>query len=456
MSVTIWRPRGYVDGFSYLGGEGGTYPINGDPLEAPFNRDTKVREVARFTGWKQSYWCDTGEFEITTDQVKPADVKKGYMVEIDGEHFVIEDVNWIRDEEGYYCTFSGRDFWKFPESQIAHRWIGESFHITGYDDAFTGETLARAVSDWFTTMAAGWWRDRLRFPRADAGTGWQNWDRIVTVKLPQGTSEEDFFEKVIHANVTDVMSYASEWRMFCSWFNMGLRFDFTFNDASGVYEIEPVLYGGQDNGLFINTASRGVSDIDFQENSRGTVNASFCMFESKFTYSPVNVNDYAPDDYQGYLYDHGTEETYRAFCYGIKDDAASFSERAQFFSEKYVDAGQAQEAAVISEDAMRAWIKAQAENDLGSDEVAFKFNYDGTGAYKYGVHFGLGDYITIVDDYLGIMSKQRLSGVKTVYDAGDFKRYELEFNNQRISRADVTKRKFAEINRRTYGKGKQG
>ena len=455
MSVTIWKPRGYVDGFAYQGGAGGTYPINGSPLAAPYSRDTKVREVSRFTGWKKSYWCDTGEFEITTDQVKPADVKKGYMVEIDGEHFVIEDVNWTRDDNGYSCTISGRDFWKFPESQVAHRWIGESFHITGYDDAFTGETLARAVSDWFTTMAAGWWRDRLRFPRADAGTGWQDWDRIVRFDLAD-TTQEAILAKTVNATVTEIMSYASEWRMFCSWFGVGLRWDFAFNDHSGVYEISPTLYDGQDNGLFINTASRGVSGVDFQENSRGTVNASFCMFECPQTYSQANARDYVPDDYQGDFYNPGTEELFRSFTYGIKDDAASFSERAQFFSERYVDAGQMQEAALASEGAMRAWIKAQAESEFVSDEVAFKFNYDGTGAYKFGVHFGLGDHITIVDDFLGVMSKQRLSGVKTVYNAGDFQRYELEFNNQRISRADVMKRRLAEINRRTYGAGKQG
>lgn len=455
MSVTIWRPRGYVDGFSYLGGAGGTFPINGDALEAPFDRDTKVREIARFTGWKQAFFCDAGEFEITTQQVRPEDVQKGFMIDIDGDQFVIEDVRWEYGDDGYSCTFSGRDFWKFPESQIAHRWVGESFYMTSDDDTFTGETLARSVSDWFTTKAAGWFRDRLRFPNADAGAGWQDWDKIVRFDLV-GTTQADILAKTISANVTEIMSYASEWRMFFNWYGVGLRFDFAFDENAGVYLIDPVIYDGRDSGVTVKTSDRGVTGFEYERNSRNTVNASFCMFESKYTYSPVNVSDYVPDDYQGYVYDPGTNEAYRAFTYGIRDDATSFHERAAFFSEKYVDAGQAQDVVNESESALRAWIKAQAESEFVGDEVSFKFDYDGTGAYRFGVHFGLGDYLTIQDDFLGIESKQRLTGVKTVYDSGKPKKHEFEFNNQRIRQSDKLRRKFSELNRRTYGAGKQG
>ena len=307
MPITIWKPREYGGGFSYHGGAGGTLPINGEAADAPFDRDTKVREVARFTGWKKTYFCDTGEFEITTQAVTPDDVKAGFMVDIEGEQFVIEDVRWEYGDDGYSCTFSGRDFWKFPENQIAHRWIGESFHITGYDDEFTGETLARAVSDWFTTMAAGWWRDRLRFPNADAGVGWQDWNKIVRFDL-SNTTQAAVLAKTLSANVTDIMSYASEWRMFCNWFGVGLRFDFEFDEIAGVYLIKPVFYDGKDRGIVVNTTDRGVSGFEYEKNTRGTVNAAFCMFESNYTYSPVNVRDYVADDYQGYLHKPETDK----------------------------------------------------------------------------------------------------------------------------------------------------
>lgn len=455
MSITIWKPRGYVDGFAYQSGAGGTFPINGEAVDAPFDRDVKVREIARFTGWKKTHFCDTGEFEVTTQAVTPDDVQAGFMVDIDGEQFVIEDVRWEYGDDGYSCTFSGRDFWKFAESQVAHRWIGESFHITGYDDEFTGETLARAVSDWFTTMAAGWWRDRVRFPRAAEGTGWQDWDAIVRFELTNATQDE-VLSKTISANVTEIMSYASEWRMFCNWFGVGLRFDFEFDENAGVYTISPVLYDGEDRGIVINTSDRGVSAFEYEKNTRGTVNASFCLFESNYTYSPANTRDYVPDDYQGGLYKPETEDQYRSFCYGIKDGASSFHERAAFFSERYIDAGQAQDTANASESALRAWIRAQAESEFVDDEVSFTFDYDGTGAYRFGEHFGLGDYLTISDGFLGIESKQRLTGVKTVYDSGKAKKREFEFKNQRIKQGDTLRRKFSELNRRTYGAGKQG
>ena len=244
--------------------------------------------------------------------------------------------------------------------------------------------------------------------------------------------------------------------MFCNWFGVGLRFDFTFDENAGVYLIEPVFYDGRDSGVVVKTSDRGVTGFEYERNSRGTVNAAFCMFESNYTYSPVNVNDYAKDDYQGYLYKPETVDNYRSFCYGIKDDATSFHERAAFFSEKYIDAGQAQDSANASEDALRAWIKAQAESEFVSDEVSFKFDYDGTGAYRYGEHFSLGDYLTIYDDFLGVESKQRLTGVKTVYDSGKPKKREFEFSNQRVRQSDKLRRKFSELNRRTYGAGKMG
>lgn len=461
MPITIWEPARYAEGFA---NNAYNYPANGSNAAAPYNRDTKVCEIPRFTGWKQVYFCDTGEFEITTQQITPEQAQRGYMVEIDGDMFVIEDVTWELGEGGYTCTLGGRDFWAFAERQISRRWVGNAYFVgDGGSTLFSGSALRFEVSRffWYLDQNAGWWRDKRRFPQVSGGLN--NLDEIypelVLIEFNSENSEQGFlYGDVGVQNCREIMPFASEWRLFCSWFGVGLRFGFEWQDEAGVYAIKPTIYEGRDMGIIINTSDRGVSDFRFSESSRTDVNAVFMAWDSKawrYAGSGDVSKVYKADNLTGTTLANTLEESVSCVSTILaEDDAANYPERAIAFSEKFLSMGQVPDENDAEADSMKAWAKETAKGELKASEKEFSFRYTNEGAYRYGEHFTIGDKITIQDYFLGVQSSQRLTGVKTTYGEDELG-YDFEFSNQRISQNETLKRKFAEIDRRTFGRAKR-
>lgn len=457
MPLTIWKPRQYVEGFEV---DSMGFPYNGEVAAAPYDRDTKVREVSRFTGWVQEYFCDVGEFEVTTQQVTPDDVQKGFLVEIDGRHFVIEDYVWKYDENGYSCTISGRDLWKFPESHVSGRWIGESYDFDDdYNPAFTGETLMYAIQGFFIVNRAGWFRDLDRYPNVQAveTDGITTYEGFAAALELANETEDSFRSRNVGAIlINDIMTHGAEWRMFANWLGVGLRFDLTFDENLGLYTFAPTIYDGKDNGVTFNSRERGVSGFEYAFASRSTVNASRVFYESKWQLTHLQ-SLYENEDFSGEVLEVGTDDNLiKATLRHVSDNADSYADRAANYSERLLDLGQPTETANASADGFRQWLKTGSAADYTSDEKGAAFTYDDSGVYKYGVHFALGDQITVIDDYLGLQVKQRLTGVKTLYNAGKAKSREFDFSSQRISQSETLRKKFMQIDKRTFGRAKRG
>lgn len=459
MSLIIWKPAQYVQGFSTedLSGSGTPQPSNGELMAGINGRDTVVREVPRFTGWKKECYCDTGEFEITTADVKPGDVRRGNMVWLDGSVFVIEAFDWELTENGYECTMSGRDFWRYPESEIHERYIGEPYRqYYGGDNAsdstakFNGENLVLGMGEFLRDeflFLAGWFRDRRRYPQAISGSGF--YPELIA-KYPKGFTTR---KTASAPTVANLMSYASEWRMFASWFNVGIRFRFAFDDAAGVFTIQPEIYEGEDGGVEMSAEGCGISGFKYSEDGRNAVNAVLATWTSAKRTFPGANHKYKGNLFTGATYaDANAADTLNFFNYIAPNDCGNYAELLELYSEKILDMGAAPPESDETKEKMMDWLRTGIEAEIVKLEQSFEFEYDNSGQYKYGVHFELGDMITVKSDFLGIGAKQRLVSVKTSYEAGAAKSYAFEFGNQTIKRAAVyTKiaRKLAEIDKRT-------
>lgn len=441
MSLIIWKPAQYIAEFSTEKGlNSETFePSNGPLLGAPYDRDTVIREVPRFTGWKKECYRDVGEFEITTADVEPEDVRRGNMVFLDGSVFVIEAFEWNLTENGYECTMGGRDFWRYPESEIRPRYIGNTYrdHFGGDNaadtsDRFNGENMVIEIGEFLRDewrSLAGWFRDRRRYPQAwDAVNEWF-YPELIT-KYPEGFTTRKTNGAPV---VAELMSYAAEWRTFANWFDVGLRFRFAFDELAGVFTIQPEIYEGEDNGVELYDDSRGVSEFKYSEDGRSAVNAVLAMWTSaKRTFDGVN-HKYKGNAFTGTTYaDADAADYVNFFNYVSKDDAQSYAERLELYSEKVLDMGAAPTESDETKEKMMEWLRSGVEAEIVRPERVFEFEYDNSGPWKYGVHFELGDKITLRSNRLGLAAKQRLVTVTTNYAAGAAKAYAFEFGEQTI------------------------
>lgn len=452
MSLIIWRPAQYAQEFAEVVDEetGSAFPTNGALLGPPYDRDTVIREVPRFTGWKKECYRDAGEFEVTTADARPEDVRRGNMVWLDGSVFVIETLKWSQTENGYECTMGGRDFWRYPESEIRQRYIGEPYRdLYGGDNAedesgrFNGECFVYDMGEFLHdgwNFTAGWFRDRRRYPQALEEWSGEFYPENI-VKYPDGfTTRKTDGEPV----VAELMSYAAEWRTFANWFDVGVRFAFAFDEEAGVFTIQPEIYEGEDGGVELCDDSRGVSGFSYSEDSRNAVNAIFATWAStKRTFDESGGHKYKGNAFTEATYDDESAADYvNFFSYVAPDQAQSYAERLELYSEKALDLGEVPTESDETAEKMMAWLRSGVEAEIVKPEQAFEFTYDNSGPYKYGVHFGIGDQITVRSDRLGVSAKQRLVTVTTNYEAGKAKAYAFEFGEQTIRGQLV-----AEINR---------
>ena len=466
MSLIIWKPAQYAQKFveeAGLNGSGTAYPANGADAEAPYNRDTVIREVVRYEGWKKEHFCDTGEFEVTTYDVKPEDVRRGNMVLLDGSVFVIEAFRWELTEDGYQCTISGRDFWRYPECEIHERNVGDPYrNMYGGDNAadtsekYNGDCLITDMGNFLRDewqFMAGWFRDRRRYPQAwDSDNEWFYPELIV--KYPDGFTTQ----KTANApTVANIMSYASEWRMFANWFNVGIRFNFAFDESAGVFTIQPEIYKGENNGVELRADGRGVSGFEYSEDGRNAVNAVLASWISTARTFPGTNHKYKGNLFTGATTaDADAKDKVNFFNYIAPKEHQSYAERLELYSEKYLDMGTVPPDSDKNREKMMSWLRSGIEAEEVKPELSFAFEYDNSGAYRYGEHFRLGDMLIVRSNFLGKVSTQRLVTVTTKYEAGAAKSYAFEFGSQRVGNtAALLKKKLIEIDKRTSVAGKK-
>lgn len=462
MPITIWEPARYASGWATRDRFGNVPftapPNNGNLAAAPYNHDTKVCEIARFTGHKSKSWCDAGAFEIQTEHVTREQAKIGHMLDIDGDMYMIEGVRWQRGERGYTCTLTGRDLWAFAERQIDARRIGDTYGISS-DGALTGAGLQSEIQTYFEGMqyAAGWWRDLGRFPHfCDPATAERTGGDFVQLDLQQTTAAAFKARSVGALTVSELMPFASVWRYLCNMFGVGLRFDWNYQTTGGgrgFYAITPTLYDGAAAGVEIRTDGRGVSDFAYEEDSTCAVNAVYVAFKTKnFAYFTPS---YPPPYHQAAWRDFGTRtgnDSYQGYRRYVKDGSeTNYPERAIFTSEKALSLGDIPEENSDTKAHIMAYVDQQAQAEYAGNASSVSFTYDNTGAYRYGEHFSLGDMLTVRDDFLGVRATQRLTTVTTNYNEGQAINYGFEFNDQRITLDNTLRRKFREIDRRSYG-----
>lgn len=456
MPITIWMPAQYVDGFAYDETTG--VPVNGETEQSPYDRDTKVCEITQYNGWKESHFCACGEFEATTSQVEPWQVARGYCVDFDGDFFVIEDVSWTIEDGTYICKFGGRDFWRFPDSEIRRdRRVGRPY---GTEGALHGSDMMTAIDAfmWWTDTRAGWWRDTRRF--SSWATETNTASGIIYTGIATDETEGGTFSERTGGNpsVSEVMSNGAEFRIMANWLSCGLRFRVEYDNYLGLHCVHPEIVDGRDTGIVIKSTDAGVSDFEYSYISRDCVNAVFGQWSAKhLSYFPDAVKYESDSMDVSNVEEYAADGKYLSMSNAVQGDSAgNFAERVGMFAEVYTGLGELpSEIDAVGKGAeMMEWAAGEMSNLFVDPSVEFKFKYSDDGLFRFGVHFGLGDKITIEDVRLGVRSSQRLTTVKTVYDAKRGKRYEFEFSNQRVSQSESIRRRFAELERRTRVDGK--
>jgi hypothetical protein len=383
------------------------------------------------------------------------------MVLLDGSVFVIEAYRWELTEDGYLCTMGGRDFWRYPECEIHERNVGDPYrNLFGGENAsdtsnkYNGECLVMDVCEFLRDEhlnLAGWFRDRRRYPQAvDGGAFYPD----LIAKYPA-----DFLKRKTAGapTVANIMSYASEWRMFASWFDVGIRFNFAFDENAGVFTIQPEVYKGESSGVTLRDDGRGVSGFEYSEDGRNAVNAVLASWISAARTFPGTNHKYKGNLFTGATTaDADAKNIVNFFNYIAPNEHQSYAERLELYSEKYLDMGTVPPDSDGTRAKMMEWLQSGIEAEEVKPEKSFAFEYDNSGAYRYGEHFRLGDTLIVRSDFLGVASSQRLVTVTTKYDAGAAKSYAFEFGSQRIGNTTaILKKKLIEIDKRTSAAGKK-
>lgn len=440
MPLTIWKPREYENEFrlSVAGGDfPAGFPINGDHAAPPYNRDTKVREVTRFTGKTYRYYRETGEFEITIPQgyVEPSDVQAGYLVTIDGYVYIIEDYEWTLTDQGYQCTISGRDL-----GGLLDRYIPTHRRVSGAIEAPQGSSIVAFMEKFFTSYfnvnhdineklpeRCGWFRDSDR----KLSSGW--------VALETDINEPDEVNE--DSASVEIVSYGDVIRIMTGYHDMGYRFDVVYDENLGVHTVQLVIYkpfNDTDDDVLFRVGGRGVSGFYYSKETRDAINAAFVFVKSRWftelgvgwkqTEEPENIQYFLPFERNG----------------------RNWADVANNWSGIAIDLGEVPAENDVAGGDAEKWVDKQLIDVYRAPIETAGFSYDNSGAYKFGEHFGIGSLISIADDYTGVGLTARLTGVVTSYDAGKAKEYDFVLGDKRLSQADKLKRRFSHIDRIIY------
>lgn len=464
MAVTIWKPAEYAAGFAETvdGVYAYTVAKNGDYAEKPYNGDTKVCEVARFSGWKQLYYADTGEFEITipAGQVTPNQIKRNYLVSFEGDTFVIEDFEWSKERGGYECTISGRDMGRYLDDEIikgfsignsVNKWVTEAEGATSVENimyfmrGFFRQTVASGSAIAWNSPV-GWFRDTARCVDGSNFVAYDFADEAATLAEEKGSKY-----------VTDFLSYGAMLRKLVAYFDIGYRWEIT-PSASGLSTVSFVLYDHGAGNVTMRADGRGISENRYYEKYRGSCNAAHVDAVSAWA-TPKDMHyryrTGFEEDLTGWWLDETHTDKNMRFMRYEKDGYSNWAELAADWREQYIDLAECPSENQTTIDDFLAWVKTNSDDYRVPPEIGYSFKYDNSGAYKYGEHFSLGSVITIEDDALGLTVSQRLTSVREKFEGGKAKEFEFEFSDQKIgsrkiSQSEMLKQKFLKIARNTY------
>lgn len=462
MPVIIFKPRQYAAGFAtadpntvYTYDDAlGRSPKNGDIAPPPNDKDVKVCEISRFEGWTTEYFCDVGEFEITTRDVLPGDVTTDNLVYFDGRIFVIERINWELDNEGYICTFGGRDMWKYAESVYIDNKVGV--------DAGTinGLNVFRTVEYFFNSAYSlgmwdvGWWRDKDRKGRRVYEFANSTYDEMINKKVNLG---------IYSTNITRGAAFRHE----CNLLKVGFTIGAEYNASNGLFGIVTRFRDARDNGIIMSTSDSGISSLIYEIDTRNETNSTFAFYDNDLFELAgswwTGAEKYGKLKAYGKLTSADVSRFARAekrwFWHAKNDDCKNYAEREHRRSERLINIGEPSQEikdamtpdTTDAKNAFAKWLNESATEGYEDKTVVLKFEYDWKGRYKFGEDIRLGDMITVKDDFLGLSTKQQLTGVKKTYKAGSGVSYEFDFSNQRISTFESLKRRLDVIDRRTFG-----
>ena len=440
VSIIIWQPRQYTPVWAIVGNDGSGRvryrPCNSEPAAEPYHKDALIREVTRYTGWTQEYYANSGEMEITipAGQVQPEDIARGRFVQIDGKQYEIEDYEWSLTNGGYEVTISGRDFGGRMDREIPT--IRDASGVISGDMTYV-EEIARAFFDSYymneTNAAfnlpeyAGWFRDADRKPEG----GWVVWQIEGEHDLGETFNAEGGGE-------LELVSYGALLRYMMNFYDLGYRFSFVFNQEAGLFQLQMQLYRPEESGVVLHSTGRGVSGFKYALEGRDTVNAAFVCAKSRW-FKALDAEAVSSED-----------PVYPILSLQFKQEGSNWADVANNWSGRVLDCGEVPEENDTSIDAARAWLEGQTVDIYQTPAETVEFSYDNSGPYKYGVHFGLGSKVHLVDEFLNIGLSQRLRGVKTKYEAGKAKEYEFEFGDQRRTTADKLLKRLSELDRKNY------
>ena len=475
MALKIWKPKTYWEVWTeYNSSNASTgqtstiindppkrWGINGQPKPYPENIDRLIREVPRFTGYKKSYYANTGEFKVLIEagQIKPGDVDYSHIVDIDGDHFLIETIEWELTNEGYTCRIAGRDlsaifegFWPnglHPyENALIFRNAGAGAKIEGLAYAikefFIGEGLRpNAKQSWDNfgldpwPLCAGWFRDSTRLLDPSSA------DEYVYLDF----EDESVLAKEAGSNrIGEIMNFGAQLQTACSWFGIGYNWRLVWDSEKQLYRPSIRFYNRINKGLSMNTKDRGISAFKWTRSRREEINGAIISGVSSWFASRDN------GDMKTDKLDTKTKPIFRFVEH--RGDMQSYFEYHNRLQCVFVDVGEVEDAAETSWEDVQDWLLAKAGETGGelfvNPENSIELTYDNSGFYKYGRDFGLGDKLTIIDDYLGVGVEKTLTAVQTNYNAGEALAFNFEFDVGKIDFVDKIKKKLAKIDRRTY------
>lgn len=450
--VTIWEPRRYVAGFNSTG-------TNTAAAAGVRGIDHKVREVPRFEGETVQRYAEAGEMALTLYGVSAADVRPGYLLELEGSHYMIERFEFYDD--GQACDVEGRsiealldkehDCYDVP-GQFYGGAAGQEWYYGQYATVDTCSILLRTYMGTRTSNPpnmvasgypnkAGWWRDPQR-RTAEAPTG-------VLISSQKGNA----YAAEGTGYVRDFATYGAHLRTLAAYFGLGYKFDLVWDSALQLYKFTVHVYDRPNSGVVLRSGDAGISEFRYALDHRDRVNTVIYSYSDHVSAAGV----YNPDG--GEHMHYGIESRAGFMPVGsTPGEVANMAEWAENMDSTHVDLGAVPESTdgvQIDGNASQtaAWVQAQIAEKVAGEFAAgvetVEFEYNNEGAYKLDRHFGLGSPVALLDDATGYASTQVLTAVTTAYSAGEAKGYSFEFGHRQRTTAEKVLTMFNDANRRT-------
>ena len=462
MPIVIWQPPIYT-GFTVQSQTSSTNATPGTVAAAPFNKPSRVKEVARFKGWKTSLYRGTGEFSITIDSsaIRPREAVIGHLVNFDdGTTYRIEGVEWTRGTNGYEVTLTGRGIESFYDAFIYKPSLSIGTALPSASGGKATRATLFAVAKPATAIGAvAVTTTQIPSPNLSflAPTG----DVVSAIEYETAALQNG----AGYGNYKEPMTAGALLRTLCGWFGVGysLTFQRQHSGSSAYFADKPtatIFNRDPANAITIYTDDRGVTKFNYSYDARNAVNQVLYLVGTKYPFTQkVDADTGHSFDYNFTTSAAQTNKVLSAAALIRKGTAKSFFDMGTYGAVKLVDLGNVPDPNNDntgyndgSKAAVKAWVNQQiSADDITTPTESVSFTYDNSGRYKYGEDFFLGSTVRLIDEFLGLETRQILTQVKTNYNAGAALGFDFTFGEQQITQADKLISKFSELSRKTGG-----